>query len=497
METPSPSTANPTRAAHAGQGMICGQSLSAAMMPIFLAVCFYGFMIYLGGRLLTDPDTLLHIAAGRWIAAHHGIPTTDPFAFTMVNTPWVAHEWAAEVLLAGAYAALGWFGVTALTAAAVAATYFILARFLGSVLRISAALLCVASSFLLAAPRLMARPHVLIMPILVAWTIGLEQARLKGKRPSYFLLPLMTLWANLHGSFVVGLGLLGVYAIEGIIATKGRHARIQTAKRWSIFGGGAVLASLLTPHGVEGPLLALRLSNETFALGFVNEWHSTDFSILQPLEFWLLGFLVLGFALGLRLPVFKLLIILGLVHLALAHRRHTELLALIGPILLAEPLKRAIGDGARVSFVERTPTRSYLAGALVVALITVTAGFFGIDRDHPATAPHDALAAARAAGLYGPVFNAYDFGGYLIFSDIAPFVDGRIDMYGDAFMRDYADAVSAKDDKLSSLLERYHIAWTLLQPGMPAIGFLDRSQGWERVYADTSAVVHRRRAYAP
>ena len=497
MEMPGTSIAKPPERARPVQDVTAAQWLSTATIPIVVAVFFYGFMIYLGGRLLTDPDTLFHIAAGRWIAAHHGVPTTDPFSFTMQGASWIAHEWGAELALAGTYAAFGWAGVAALTAAAVATTFFILARFLGSILRASAALLCTASSFLLAAPRFMARPHVLIMPILVAWTVGLERARLSRKPPSYFLWPLMTLWANLHGSFVVGFGLLGVYAIEGVIATPGRQARLQTAKRWSIFICGALLAALLTPYGIEGPLLALRLSSETFSLGFVNEWHSADFSILQPLEFWLLGLLVLGFALDLRLPVFKLLIILGLVHLALAHRRHTELLALIGPVLLAEPLRHAIGDGTRPLIHERPSARSYLAGAFVIVLITGSVAFFGISRDHPATAPHDALAAAHAARLNGPVFNAYDFGGYLIFSDIEPFVDGRIDMYGDAFMRDYADAVSAKDDKLSQLLDRYHIAWTLLQPGMPAVGFLDRSPGWERVYADANAVVHRRRAAVP
>jgi hypothetical protein len=90
------------------------------------------------------------------------------------------------------------------------------------------------------------------------------------------------------------------------------------------------------------------------------------------------------------------------------------------------------------------------------------------------------------------VFNAYGFGGYLIFAGIPPFVDGRIDLYGDTLMHEYVDAVSAKDQALSNTLEQHHIEWTLLEPQMAAVIELDHSPGWERVYADASAVVHRR-----
>jgi len=115
-----------------------------------------------------------------------------------------------------------------------------------------------------------------------------------------------------------------------------------------------------------------------------------------------------------------------------------------------------------------------------------------VAHDDQRVSPTHALAAAAAAGLTGPVFNAYGFGGYLIFAGIPPFVDGRIDLYGDTLMHEYVDAVSAKDQALSDTLEHHHIEWTLLEPQMAAVIELDHSSGWERVYADASAVVHRR-----
>lgn len=124
---------------------------------------------------------------------------------------------------------------------------------------------------------------------------------------------------------------------------------------------------------------------------------------------------------------------------------------------------------------------------------TAAASLRGYAHDNPAIAPARALAAAKQAGLTGPVFNDYDFGGDLIFEGVAVFVDGRIDLYGDEFMRAYAAALSAEGDTLPRLLDRYHVTWTLLQPDEPAVAALDRDPAWERVYADANAVVHRRR----
>ena len=130
--------------------------------------------------------------------------------------------------------------------------------------------------------------------------------------------------------------------------------------------------------------------------------------------------------------------------------------------------------------------------AFIIA-VTAAASLRGYAHENPAIAPAPALAAARQAGLTGPVLNDYDFGGYLVFEGLAPFVDGRIDLYGDEFMRAYAAALAADGDALPRLLDRYRIAWTLLKPGEPAVAALDRDPAWERVYADAGAVVHRRR----
>jgi hypothetical protein len=110
-------------------------------------------------------------------------------------------------------------------------------------------------------------------------------------------------------------------------------------------------------------------------------------------------------------------------------------------------------------------------------------------------APSAALAHVPPALRSEPVFNAYEFGGYLIFEGIRPFIDGRADMYGSRLTVAY-DRMSQPDPAaLLAGLQQYGIIWTLLPRGSLAAALMDFAPGWERAYADTIAVVHVRSEY--
>jgi hypothetical protein len=109
-----------------------------------------------------------------------------------------------------------------------------------------------------------------------------------------------------------------------------------------------------------------------------------------------------------------------------------------------------------------------------------------------AIVPKAALGAVNAHNVSGPVLNTYRFGGYLIFSGIAPFIDGRAELYGDAFIERYVEATLGVSDQLPALLDEYGITWTLLEPGSSAVRLLDYLPGWRRLYADDIAVVQVR-----
>jgi hypothetical protein len=111
--------------------------------------------------------------------------------------------------------------------------------------------------------------------------------------------------------------------------------------------------------------------------------------------------------------------------------------------------------------------------------------------------PVAAVRAVTERGVPGPVLNDYNYGDYLIFAGLKPFIDGRADLYGDAFIKRFYEASRGTSDGLPALLDDYHVAWTLFPHESQAVIQLDRMAGWHRLYSDDIAVVHVRDAAAP
>src|SRR5262245_33498971 len=204
---------------------------SPGSMPLWMGAAVYGLLLLLGPQLLNDPDTYSHIALGRWILAHQAVPYADPFSHTAAGTPWVAFEWLSQVAYAAAHAAGGWPGVVMLAAGAVALSLGLLTRFLLRELAPIPTLVLVVAAFVLMAPHVLARPHVLAFPVLVIWVGAMVRAVDRGERPPFWLLPLMTFWANLHGSFTFGLAIVAPIAFEAVWNTAGA-ARKKAFWQW-------------------------------------------------------------------------------------------------------------------------------------------------------------------------------------------------------------------------------------------------------------------------
>jgi hypothetical protein len=453
--------------------------------------------------VLNDPDTYLHIAAGRWIIAHHALPLHDPFSHSMAGATWVAHEWLSELVLAFVYDRFGWPAVVLLAALCFAGALALLTRRLLAHFEPFSAVILVAASGALLLPHLVARAHVFAFPLLVAWSAGLISARDHNRAPPLWLLPVMTLWANLHGGFMFGLALAGFFGAEAVVAAASWNERRVVSWQWGCFILLAAGAALCTPNGVDGLLLPFRIAAMPVLQQSFSEWLSPNFQRFDPLEIWLLGMLGVGLALGLRLPLTRLLLLLGLFHMALSHVRHADFVALVAPLAIA----RSVGPqlAARIHAAPPSALGQWLlwlarpAGrrGMVVALAIVMAIsgatlLWPLQRPDGPQTPGKALAAVRQMRLSGPVFNNESFGGYLIFSGVPTFIDGRIEMYGDAFLKRYLDAADGNESVLTGLLNQYGITWTLLQPTDQAVEVLDHLPGWRRVYADRYAVIHLR-----
>jgi hypothetical protein len=446
-----------------------------------LAAALAGFALAaFAPGLLNDGDTYWHIRAGEWMIAHGAVLRADVFSYTAADAPWHTQEWLAEILMALGWRS-GWPGVHLLFAGCAAVTAGVTGFFVRKRVDFAPALLAVVLGLACVTGSLLARPHLLALPLLAIWAAGLAGAREKNRAPSCWLITLMPLWANAHGSFAFGLALAGALAVEAVIESSDRK---KTITGWGIFLLGATAASTLTPFGIHTLLFPFKLSAMQ-GLAHIGEWQASDFNTLSPFALALLAAL---FVLGsgkVKVPAVRLLILVGLVWLALAHGRHQMLLGVAAPILLAPSLGRAWPARDQTS----GPLPGALAGLGFVVLI-VARLLVPVTRGDDAVSPVTALAHLPRFVRETPVLNDYSFGGYLVWNGIKPFIDSRADLYGDIFLQNYGSLTAPDKDALAATLTYYHVRWTIFRREAPVVKLLDATPGWHRFYSDKLAVVH-------
>ncbi|HVZ29714.1 MAG TPA: hypothetical protein VG839_04930 [Asticcacaulis sp.] len=435
--------------------------------------------------MLNDGDTFWHIAAGGWMIDHRAVLHSDPFSFTFAGKPWTTHEWLSEVVMALGFRLAGWTGLMVLAAAAMAMTVFLTARVAARWLSGLALWLTVFLGLSMIGPHLLVRPHLLALPLMAAWLGELIEARVEYRAPRLLFLPVMALWANMHGSFLIGLGFILPVALEAVLAAPVPE-RKRTAASWALFAVPAAAACLLTPHGLDGVIFPIKLLFMP-GLDSIHEWAPPDLLKPGPLQVTILAATVVLIRYRVKVPVVRLIVLGGLLILTLRHQRHEMILGLAGAMLLAEPLSRAFKQQAPV-MASRRADGWLVVASLAVALIGIRLSL-PMTEVHTAQTPAGALAAVPADVRREPVLNTYDFGGYLIAHGVRPFIDGRTDLYGAAFMARYDKIMAADPTALERVLHDYHIGWTILRRNSAAAVFISRLPDWRTLYSDSQFVV--------
>jgi len=431
--------------------------------------------------LLNDGDTYWHIRAGEWMVAHRTVLRFDIFSYTMPGAPWHTQEWLAEILMALAWMAGGWAGIHLLFATSSAITAGLVGHFVRKRLDTVPAVLTAVLGLCCVSASLLARPHLLTLPLLALWTCGLVAAREQNKAPSCWLIAVMPIWANLHGSFAFGLALAGALAIEAVVEAKDRN---KTARAWSLFLLGAAVSAMATPFGFHTLLFPFQLSAMQ-GLAFIGEWQSSDLSHLSPL---MLALLVSLFVLGsgkVKVAPVRLLLFVGLMWLALAHQRHQMLLGVTAPILLAPSLAKSWPAGGDT----HQPMFAALATLGFVVLVAMRVIVPVVRTDDPRS-PVSALAHLPTDMRQGRVLNDYSFSGYLIWTGIKVFIDSRADFYGDNSVKNYAAIAAGDRDALAESLSHSRARWTIFATGTVMAKLMDGMPEWRRVYIDKLAVIH-------
>lgn len=487
--------------------------LKASIVDLTFVIWAVAIPVAFGGRLLnSDGDLARHITMGEYML-RNGRIERDVFSFTRGGEPFVAYEWMSQITYALMHRLGGLAGITVIAGLILAATYALVVLFMRN--RGVDPLLTYLTGItaaLLGAAHWLARPHLFTLLALSLLLFFLEPG---NRRRLLVLAPFFIFWANLHPGFVVGLMLLAV-VLAGDLAEvcfgKDREAWLGRAK----YHAGALLigllASLVNPRGIGLHLHIQSLLSNQYLMGMTNEFTSPTFHGIHG-KIFLLTLLVIVTALALSRarPTYpRLFLLLFTIAAALIARRNIPVFAVIALPLLAlefDHLWRRLSVRG-LNHVKRVFQEGEALGRpgllvmpvtvpmLVVALLHGSVGGVALIEDEfdRGVFPVAAVEYARQAELQGRIFNAYTWGGYILYAwpEQKIFIDGMSDFFGEQLVREYVK-IMALEPGWDRELEKHGISLALI-PVQSGLAYAMERSGWERLYADGTAVVLRRPA---
>jgi hypothetical protein len=457
---------------------------------VFLFWLIAGALGFGGRALNADGDIARHIVHGERILQTGDVIRADPFSFTRAGEPFTGFEYGSQVLTALTHRAAGLPGVVLLAALLWAASLALACRFL---LRRGAdpafTYLIVTFAAVLSAMHFAARPHLVTQVfalVLIDWLDRDERP------PLWWFAALFVAWANLHGGWLFGLILIGIYGAGA--ALDSRWARVR-----GLAGALAVgaAATLLNPYGPALPLHVLGFFRADLIHSQTREFQAPGFRDLGSRLFLLsvLGAMA-AYALEARRPRWdRLLAVLALLAFALMARRNIALWSLLALPLVAlhlDALVRRLPEppNFRASFARAAarPWRWWQSGVLVAALgaLAVAEARTGrpgiVPREFARhTFPVELVAEARAAGVGGRIYNQFIWGGWMLYAwpEQKVFIDGGTDFYGEELLEDYLRIWTLQQD-WRERLEEWRIDWALVDEKSPLAGALAHEPGWSR-----------------
>jgi hypothetical protein len=479
--------------------------------PLFVLIAI---LLADGGRA-ADPDMWGHVLFGR-AAVHNGhFAWTDTYSYSAAGHPWVNHELWSEAILGFAYDTLGGYGLKLLKLACAVATVAGIAAALattGASLTIQQTVLATTALALL--PQMQYRPQIFSYALLAAMLLLLAQRTYRGAGRLWLSIPMLFVWSNLHGGFIVGVAALGAYtgvtAIRDYVEGRGLAASLNLARIW----GAATLATLLTPYSRLSWKAAVNAISNPYTHALIMDWLPLPVLLVQQASALHPGIIYTMLATGLMAAfvVFVLaakslddlpLVAIGsmMVIGAIAAVRNIP----IGIIAVAVPLARHCElyfRDRRIDEVEAKPLsrranrrHQMLLGVTAIALAAWT-GLFSATIPVIHTAyPVGAVAFIRTNNLNGNILNDFDWGLYLLWhlnQSNKVFVDGRYDtVYPMAVIKDYL-LFHVGSPQSEVVLAKYPHDLVLVAPSSRAYRLMVARPDWKPVYRDEVAVLFAR-----
>lgn len=360
-----------------------------------------------------DPDFGWHLMAGRSFLLH-GIPQTDIFTYTASNFPWIDHEWLSDVTVASLYGTASYW-LVALCYAGLWTAAIVLA---GKRVQLSIVVIAAAALLPFAGARTVA---------LSVFGLALVIALLRQKYTKWRLaLPLLFLvWANMHGSFVLGLA----YVAYRALIARSRPLVILTIV--------SVVCTFVNPYGAGIYVEVFRTMSDTSLHHTISEWQALALPLASlPYMFVWIAFLVIRNKTAWRRYLsFDVLMFLA----SVSSMRMTPLFVVVS----LPALQRYIQEvGATVPEAAHRLARKGAAIIVVIVLILTTITMAGSVNVSTRQYPWQAVAYLKAHPCDGNLFNAYGMGGFLIWQlpGHKVYIDGRMPSWeqnGRKYMTDY------------------------------------------------------------
>ncbi|MFO8080309.1 MAG: hypothetical protein R6V07_08395 [Armatimonadota bacterium] len=450
-------------------------------------------------------DIWWHIAAGEWMVHSRQIPHEDPFTWTREGEPWTAHEWAWELPMYALYSRWGHDGLMVLRVLVAGAAGALLAWLC---LRRGAPPLAViavgALAIFAARPLFNDRPQIATTALFVAMLCLIQQAEDGKERWLLIGAPLLMIpWVNIHGGFIYGPALIGLYALCKVPAwlRQWKGGTLTPRPRYVLGALGlAAVACLANPNGIEGAVYPLEYvaGGHTWHQSVITEYESPNFS---GRTFAILGYLIVATmatlaASGRRSTLWDVALTAIFLYTALKWQRNAALFAFaVAPVLAlhAGDLLDRVSSSARRPATDREPSRlvawTILAALVVSMAVSVPSAARRADEVFRGDMPVECVQYIKDNGIEGRMFNTYRWGGYLtwhLWPEQQVMVDGRADVLGRELVMDWQRAHQL-DEGWEQVLDDYEIDWAIISAGAPLARALDLHPKWRLACEEETA----------
>ena len=453
-------------------------------------------------RPIADPDFWWHLRTGQLIAETGAIPHTDPYSYTKLGQPWITHEWLSELLIYGIHKVGGiWLLVLIFSLIITAAFLLVYLRFPAGTRPYVAGFTLLLGA-LATAPTWGVRPQMVSLLLFSLFLLLLD--RYQQSRRLKFLLPLpflTMLWVNLHAGYLLGLAAVGIYLagdFVGLILELVGNKQ-PAFKHLFVLGGvlaACLLAAMANPNGYHILLYPFETLTSQSMQQFIQEWFSPDFHQMewQPLAGMLLALIGAGMLGKKPISATKILLTIFFAYAALRSMRNVPLFVAAAAPVLGEQ----IGSFLRIQPEVQAPKRIIrwaITFLLVFGILGAGLRFVQVVQEQAKTESSNFPKAAVDWMIKnqpeGNLFNAYGWGGYLIwrlYPEYPVYIDGRADVYGDGFIFAFVSAHNGEQG-WQETLHKYDVRLVLVEQDSGLANVLRQSQGWKKVYEDLQSVI--------